>query len=107
MAQRVKKHWPLLQCLLESESKSQAIAFIKATSKEQVQTLCELVANVLYAVLPISNIYKAKLRKYKNILQSLAETKLVTSKTRNTIQRNIQAVLLLLHSVKKILQSTL
>ena len=67
MAQRVKKHWALLQCLLGSESDAHARAFIKATSKDQVLTICELAANVLYGILPISLFYKKKLKRHKNL----------------------------------------
>ena len=100
MAQRVKKHWALLQCLLGSESDSHARAFIRATSKEQVLTICELAANVLYGVLPITPAYKKKLKRHKKLIETLAGTTRVTRKIRDLLQRHIKVVIVLLNSVK-------
>ena len=106
MAQRVKKHWALLQCLLEAESNSHARAFIRATSKEQVLTICELAANVLYGILPISALYKKKLKPHKKLIETLAGTTRVTRKIRELLQRHIKVIVVLLNSVKAVLKAT-
>ena len=107
MAQKIRKHWPLFQCLLGAETSTHARAFIRATSLNQMTTLIEIIKNVLYGVIPITEVYKKKLKKHKRIIQHLADTKRITSETRRVLIRHIGVVLLILQSVKGVIQSTL
>ena len=107
MSQRVKRHWPLFQCLLGAETTSHARAFIRATSLNQMTTLVEIIKNVLYNVIPITEVYKKKLKKHKRIIKQLADTKHITNKTQRVLERHILIIILILQSVKGVLQSTL
>ena len=67
MSMLVKTHQAFLQVLATSARK-QALALIKTMSNEQLNASCEILINIQYGNVPVSDAVKKKLQRKKNII---------------------------------------
>ena len=95
----VKTHQPFLQVLATSIRK-QALALIKTMSKPQLNAICEILINIQYRNVPVSDAVKRKLQRKKNIIQELT-SKSTGPKFRKTLIE--KEVVLIVYVVKLIL----
>ena len=99
MSMLVKTHQPFLQVLATSTRK-QALALIKTMSKPQLNAICEILINIQYGNVPVSDAVKKKLQRKKNIIWELT-SKSTGPKLRKTLIE--KEVVLIVYVVKLIL----
>lgn len=82
--------------LLATSSKQQATALIKSMNKDQIKTICELLINVRYGNIPLTNKDKKKLSRKRNIIRELT-SKTTTQKVRKqVIEREANLVIVII-----------
>jgi hypothetical protein len=93
------KHKDMLNFLLSDVPVSQKSKLLKNVKEHQAKILSEIVVNILYGILPISDYYKRRMEPFKKIWNSLAKgSKLVRKKT---IANNPKIILLVLKACRK------
>ena len=91
MTPSVKRHIAFIQ-LLASCSKHQTTALISSMSKEQMNVLCEMLLNVQYGTIKLTEQDKKKLQRKKNIIRKLT-TKTTTRKVRKSLLQREPALI--------------
>jgi hypothetical protein len=97
----MENHSNMLKFLLSKSPVKQKIIMLKSLDVEQGRFLSELVANVLYGVLPITSHYKRRLRHFKTLWSNLV-TGSANSRV-SLISKNVTPVIVLLKAVSKII----
>jgi hypothetical protein len=98
----MEKHDNLLKVLISSRPTIEKTQALKHINKSQAKIVSEIVVNVLYGVLPISNYYKRRLEPFKTLWKTLANSN--NEKRRTTIITNSGKVLLLLKACNKLIK---
>ena len=96
MGGSVKTHLPFLE-VLASSSKQQAIALLNTMSKEQMNVICEVIINIRYGNIPMSDKDKKRLHHKRDFIRQIT-TKTTTQKVRRQL---IEKESLLLISILK------
>ena len=99
MSMSVKTHQPFLQVLATSTRK-QALALIKTMSKPQLNTICEILINIQYGNVSVSDTVKKKLQRKKNIIWELTSKSIGTKLRKTLIEKEVG---LIVYVVKLIL----
>ena len=80
MGGSLKTHLPFLQ-VLASSSKLQTTALLKTLSKGQIKAICEVLINIRYGNIPLSDKDKKRLHRKRDFIQQL--TTKTTTQTRS------------------------
>ena len=83
----MKTHQVFLQVLATSTRK-EALALIKTMSKPQLNVICEILINIQYGNVPVSDVVKKKLQRKKNIIWEFGNQQ----EYRNKIEKNIDRI---------------
>lgn len=93
MFKRLTSNLHFINLLLDTDIKKiQKKVLIETTTTEQLKTILEIVGNVLYGNIPISDVSKRKLRKHKTLLQTLWHDRSTLSKKRKYVLRHYSAI---------------
>ena len=83
MGDLTKTHLDFLQ-VLASSSKHQAMALLKSMTKGQTNAICEILINIRYGNIPLSDKDKKRLHRKRDFIRQLT-TKTTTQKVRRTL----------------------
>ena len=83
MGDLTKTHLAFLQ-VLASSSKHQAMALLKSMTKGQMNAVCEILINIRYGNIPLSDKDKKRLHCKRDFIRQLT-TKTTTQKVRRTL----------------------
>ena len=100
----MEKHRNMIKFLLTRASVNQKTVILKSLDVDQGRILSEIVANVLYGVLPITPYYKRKLHRFKTLW-----SKLVTGSDNSRvvlISKNVVPLILMIKAVSKLILKT-
>lgn len=84
---------------IASLPKQQAIGILKCASSPQVIVICQIAKNVLANNLKIKEKYKGILKRQRNVIRSLAQSKLSHKKRSALIANNTLSVISLVQAV--------
>lgn len=104
MSRLVKKHWSYLQLLMNTSSKQQRKVLLDTITNDQLRALTQVVVNLLGSILPITPSQKQKLKKHKNIIRRIGDTKLGSKKKKELLCRQSALIAQLLKSVEPALR---
>lgn len=107
MSKRLQTHQYLIHFLISDISPKQLRTVLNSLEQEQVNALTEIIANVLYGNIPISNHFKAKLKSYKGKLLQISDPKTNWTKRKSIISKNPHVLKTLLLAAKDLLKSVL
>ena len=83
MGDLTKTHLAFLQ-VLASSSKHQTMALLKSMTKGQMNAICEILINIRYGNIPLSDKDKKRLHRKRDLIRQLT-TKTTTQKARRTL----------------------
>ena len=107
MSKRLKSNLSFIHFLTDNISDVQFKSLLKILTNDQVNTISELAANVLYGNIPISDKFKSILKRFKAKIGSIGNSKNSITNRKRLIAKEYRLVRLLLQSAKPLLKSIL
>ena len=87
MSKRLKSNISLIHFLIDNITESQSKLLLRTLTKDQVDTISELAANVLYGNIPITDKFKGLLRRYKSKIEYIGNAKNSLAKRKNVVAK--------------------
>ena len=107
MSKCLKNNLSLIHFLTDNTSDLQLKTLLKILTNDQVDTISELAANILYGNIPISNKFRNVLKKSKGKIEYIGNAKNSVVKRKSLITREYRLVKLLLQAAKPLLKTIL
>ena len=107
MSKLLKKHASFFQLLSTTTSKLQKKVLLDTITQDQLKALTEITINLLKGNIPVTPIYKSKLKRYKKLYFLIANSSVSAKTKKRALCRQGQAISLLLKSVETVLKKFL
>ena len=104
MSKRVKNNWAFVHLFMETTSVKQRKSLLNTATKEQINTIAEIVANTLAGVLPISPAARKRLSNGKSVLRTISNRSTATKDRKHLLVKNLSMIANLLGYVKPALK---
>ena len=104
MSRLIKKHWSYFQLLINTTSKQQRKQLLDTITHDQLRALTEVIVNLLQSILPIKPYHKLKLKRNRNIIRRIGDTKISSKKRKELLCRQGTVISYLLKSVEPALR---
>lgn len=109
MSAKIKQQLPFLD-LLVTANKKQATALIRAISPKQMKSLIEIIINIQYGNISISDQNKAHMNRRRNIIRQLTIKRITRDKRKQLIEKHCSLIVFLLKAtlseIKKLIHGT-
>ena len=102
MSKLLKDNWSYLK-LMSVTTKQQQKLLVQSITRDQLRTVEELAANIIYGVLPTSTTYKKQLRRHRTFISSLGDRDTTLQEKRQLLQRKPNLIVLLFKAAEKVL----
>ena len=105
MSKRLKNNIGLIYFLTDINAPLQLNSVLRTLSKDQVDTISEIAANILYGNIPISDKYKNILKRYKSKIEYIGNAKNSATKRKALVTKSYKLIKILLQAAKPLLKS--
>ncbi len=106
MSAKLKNNWSFIE-LITTTSNLQAQALLNTLSTSQIETVIEIILNLLQHNISLSPDIIKKLKRYKRFFRDLTAKSITLSKKKTDIRRKRALIVYLLQKVKPHLQNQL
>ncbi len=106
MSAKLKNNWSFIE-LITTTSNLQAQALLNTLSTSQIETVIEIILNLLHHNISLSPDIIKKLKRYKRFFRDLTAKSITLSKKKTDIRRKRALIVYLLQKVKPHLQNQL
>ena len=104
MSKLLTQHLPLVRFIATATPK-QAVALVKILSNDQIRVLSEISDNTINGSVDLSDVSKARLRRYKLFLTQLASKRKSLRSKKTLLRQGVKPLTLLLNTVLPILEA--
>ena len=107
MSKLISRNAAYFRLLLDTTSSVQKKLLIKSITTDQLKALVEIVVNLLSGTLSINPKDKYKLKKRRQLIRQIADTRITLRKKKKLLFHHQRLFTLVLHSVKRSLRQRL